>query len=185
MRWSSLVEINRTKSSLNVLQAATIVNPRMCMRLVYEQSPILADLPLVSEGFTCVGTSIGPLLYIQRFMAERFTTLSDEFKKLLCHPFPQDFLQFVRYCCNQKIIHVLRHLGPKILDSAQRLDLIIDQLIDDYYDLRLQAPAPLLGQGPAADPWCCLVMDWERSRLEALFGCEATAAERVVATASR
>jgi hypothetical protein len=34
------------------------------MRLVYEQSPILAELPLVTDGFICVGTLIGPILYI-------------------------------------------------------------------------------------------------------------------------
>jgi hypothetical protein len=75
-------------------------------------------------------------------MAERLTALTDEFQKLLRHPFPQDFLQFVCYCCNQKIIHLLRHLGPQILDSVQRFDTIIDQLTDDYY-LRLQSQASL------------------------------------------
>ena len=48
---------------------------------------------------------------------------------------------FVRYCCNLKIAHLLRHLGPQILDSAQRFDAIIDQLNDEYYDLRLQSQA--------------------------------------------
>jgi hypothetical protein len=50
-------------------------------------------------------------------------------------------LLFVRYCCNLKIAHLLRHLGPQILDYAQRFDAIIDQLNDDYYDLRLQSQA--------------------------------------------
>jgi hypothetical protein len=79
-------------------------------------------------------------------MAERLTTLTDEFQKLLRHPFTQDFLQFMRYCCNQKIMHLLRHLEPQILDSAQRFDYIIDQLTDDYYDLSLQSQALFLMQ---------------------------------------
>jgi hypothetical protein len=73
-------------------------------------------------------------------MDEQLTKLNDE---LLRHPFPQDFLQFVRYCCSQKIIHLLRHLGPQILDSAQRFDTIIDQLTADNYDLCLQSQAPV------------------------------------------
>jgi hypothetical protein len=48
---------------------------------------------------------------------------------------------FVLYCCNLKIAHLLRHLGPQILDYAHRFDAIIDQLNDDYYDLRLQSKA--------------------------------------------
>jgi hypothetical protein len=75
-------------------------------------------------------------------MAKRLTTLTDEFQKLLRHPFPQDFLQLVHYCCNQKIIHLLRHLEPQILDSGQRFDIIIDQLTDDYFNLSLQSQEP-------------------------------------------
>ncbi len=58
------VEINLSKSSLNVLQAATVANSRTHMRLVYEQSLILAEIPLVTEGFICVGTPVGPLPFI-------------------------------------------------------------------------------------------------------------------------
>ena len=50
------VKMNLSKSSLNVLQAATIVNPRAALQLVYDECPILADLPLSTEGFVCVGT---------------------------------------------------------------------------------------------------------------------------------
>jgi hypothetical protein len=46
------VQIYLSKSSLNVLQAATIVNPKTRMRLVSEQSPILAELPLVTVSLT-------------------------------------------------------------------------------------------------------------------------------------
>jgi hypothetical protein len=135
------VEINLSKSSLNVLQASTIANPRNALTLTYEQCPILAELPLVTEGFICVGTPIGPLPYIRNFMTKRLTELKAEFQNLLSYPYPHDFMLFVRYCCNLKIAHLLRHLGPQILDYAERFDAIIDNLNDEYYDLRLQSQA--------------------------------------------
>jgi hypothetical protein len=137
------VETNLSKSSLNVFQASTIANPRNGMTLAYEQCPILAELPLVTEGFICVGTPVGSLTYIRNFMAERLTELKDEFQNLLSYPYPHDFMLFMRYCCILKIAHLLRHLGPQILDYAQRFYAIIDQLTKDYYDLRLQSQASI------------------------------------------
>ncbi len=75
------VEINLSKSSLNVLQASTIANPRTALTLAYEQCPILAELPLVTGGFICVGTPVGALPYMRNFMAERLT-LKSEFRNL-------------------------------------------------------------------------------------------------------
>jgi hypothetical protein len=111
------------------------------MTPAYEQCPILAELPLVTEAFICVGTPVGPLPYFRNLMSERPTDLKAEFQNLLSYPFPHDFMLFVRYCCNLKISHLLRHLGPQILDYAQRFDPFIDQHNDDYYDLRLQSQA--------------------------------------------
>ena len=62
--------------------------------------------------------------------------------------FPPFFLQFpqasndLRYCCNSEIMHLLRHFGH-ILDFSHRLDVIIDELVDDYYDLRLRCRGPI------------------------------------------
>jgi hypothetical protein len=55
-------------------------------------------------------------------------------------------LLFVRFCCIQKIMHLLRHLGPQVLNSACRFDSIIDNLMDDYHDLRLCLPVPIAFQ---------------------------------------
>ncbi len=44
-------------------------------------------------------------------------------------------------------MHLLRHLGTPILDSAGRFDSIIDNLVDDYFDLRLRLPVPIPLQG--------------------------------------
>jgi hypothetical protein len=69
------------------------------MTLAYEQCPILAELPLVTEGFICVGTPIGPLPYIRNLMKERLAELKAEFQNLLSYPYPHYFMLFVRYCC--------------------------------------------------------------------------------------
>jgi hypothetical protein len=74
-------------------------------------------------------------------MTKRLTELKAEFQNLLSYPYPHDFMLFVRYCCNLKLAHLLRHLGPQILDYAERFDAIIDQLNDEYYDLHLQSQA--------------------------------------------
>ena len=83
--------------------------------MVYDECPILADLPLSTEGFVCVGAPVGHESFIHKLMEERLVTLQDEFNNLLPYPYPHDFLLFVRYCCNQKIVHLLRHFGPQIL----------------------------------------------------------------------
>ena len=110
------VEINLSKSSLNVLQASTIANPRNALTLTYEQCPILAELPLVTEGFICVGTPIGPLPYIRQFMTKRLTELKAEFQNLLSYPYPHDFKLFVRYCCNLKITQMASASTPGTTD---------------------------------------------------------------------
>jgi hypothetical protein len=73
-------------------------------------------------------------------MDERITTWNQKCQRLLPYPYPHDFLLKVRYCCNQKIVHLLRHLAPHISASATTFDDIIDRLIDAYYDLRLSSP---------------------------------------------
>jgi hypothetical protein len=105
------VQLNISKSSLNVLQAATIVDPVAAMGPIYEEFPILEELPLATEGMICVGTPVGHLSFLNRFMEERITVLTQEFQHLLPFPYPHDFLLMVRYCANQKIMHLLRHLA--------------------------------------------------------------------------
>ena len=137
------VKLNLSKSGLNVLQAATIENPRAALQQVYDEYPILAEIPLATDGFNCVGTPVGHSSFIHKFMDERLVNLRNEFQHLLPYPHPHDFLLFVRFCCNLKIMHLLRHLGPQILEHAQRFDGIILQLVDDYYDLRLRSAAAI------------------------------------------
>jgi hypothetical protein len=92
----------------------------------------------------CVGTPVGLLSFVNRFMEELISSLQQEFQHLLPYPHQHDFLLMVRYCCNQKIVHLLlRHLAPNMLESAQRFDNIIDHLIDEYYDLRFNSSGPI------------------------------------------
>jgi hypothetical protein len=102
------------------------------MQLAYEECPILAGLPLVTEGFICVGTPVDPVPFVRSFMAECLTTLA-EFQKLLSYPYPHFFFLFVCFCCNLNIIHLLRHLGLQILDSVHQFNASFDQLADDFH----------------------------------------------------
>jgi hypothetical protein len=52
------------------------------MQLAYEKCPILAELPLVTEGFICMVIPVGPLPFIRNFMAECLTTLQAESSSL-------------------------------------------------------------------------------------------------------
>ena len=133
------VQINLSKSSLNVLQAATIVDPRSALQSIYEAPGCqsLTDLPVVTAGFVCVGTPVGPLSFIDAFMTTCLRDLDLEFQKLLRYPHPQDFLLLIRYCCNQKILHLLRHLGPQILQHSQHFDSLIVKLLNAYFALDL------------------------------------------------
>ena len=45
---------------------------RAALQLIYEECPILAELPLVTEGFICVGTSVHT---DTKFMEERLVTM--------------------------------------------------------------------------------------------------------------
>ena len=124
-----------------MLQAATITNPKAA--LIYEDFPILAELTLATDGFNCVGTPVGHVSCVNQFMDERLTVLTREFQHLLPYPYPHDFRMMVRYCCNQKIVHLLRHIAPHIMAFASRFNNIIDQLQDDYYDLQLNSSVPM------------------------------------------
>jgi hypothetical protein len=59
-------KLNHSKTALNVLQATTIINPRAALPLVYDEFPLLAELPLVTDGFNCVGTPVGHSSFIHR-----------------------------------------------------------------------------------------------------------------------
>ena len=75
-------KLNLSKSSLNVLQAAMIIVPAADMSLIYEDSPTLAELPLATDGFICVGFPVGHLSFVTRFMEERITVQNQEFHHL-------------------------------------------------------------------------------------------------------
>ena len=43
----------------------------------------------------------------------------------------------------KKIMHLLRHLGPLILDFARQFDSIIEKLMDSDFDLHIHPDLPL------------------------------------------
>ena len=96
-------------------QAATIVDPVAAMGPIYEDLPNLAELPLAKDGLICVGTLVGQMSFLNRVMEE----LTQEFQHLLPFSYQHDFLLMVRFCANQKIMHLLRHFASRIVTFAQ------------------------------------------------------------------
>ena len=107
-----------------------------CSVASYAPSTVLAAFKLQTEGFECLGAPIGTQSFIDSFMQTKLASLHKEFQLLIPYPYPQDFHKFLWYCCNQKILHLLRLLGPPIVEHAQQFDNIIDQLASSYFDLR-------------------------------------------------
>ncbi len=130
------IKINIPKCSLNVIQAATIANPSTAMQFIYDQSPVLAAFILQTECFECLGAPIGTQSFIDSFMQTKLASLQQKFQLLLPYQYPKDFHKFLWYCCDQKILHLLRLVGPRIVDHTQQFDHIIDQLASSYFDLR-------------------------------------------------
>ncbi len=129
------VRINLSKSSFNVLQAATIANPRTQMRLVAPTS----HWGIYLCGYTCRSSALHENIHGRpAHCSEWWISESSS------PPIPSGFPSIRALLLQpKKIVHLLRHLGPQILDSAQRFDIIINQLAYDYYDLRLQSQAPM------------------------------------------
>ena len=49
----------------------------------------------------------------------------------------------LRYCCNQKILHLERAIGPHILLYSQQFDYLIDTTYAQYFDVNFAANVDL------------------------------------------
>ena len=134
------LSVNLSKSAVLVLQAHSAPPPLLSLDLAV---PDLANLPLHTEGFVSVGVPIGHLSYLDKFMATLLADLNTEFQQLLQHPYPHDFLLLFKYCCNQKLMYLLRIIGPHIRLYSQQFDHMMDMLFGQYFNINLSAPAQL------------------------------------------
>ena len=54
-----------------------------------------------------------------------------------------DFMLMLRYCCNQKILHLERAIGPHIRLYSQQFDYLIDTTYAQYFDINFAANVDL------------------------------------------
>ena len=76
-------------------------------------------------------------------MQQMIGELSMEFQKLISYPHQHNFLLIIRYCCNQKILHLERAIGPHILLYSQQFDYLIDTTYAQYFDINFAADVNL------------------------------------------
>ena len=97
-----------------------------------------------TEGFVCVGVPIGHLSYLDTYMMQQMIgELSMEFQKLISYPHQHNFMLMLRYCCNQKLLHLERAIGPHILLYSQQFDYLIDTTYSQYFDINFAANVDL------------------------------------------
>ena len=137
------LDLNTTKTKVVILQARHVPDLTVAMHPIYAECPELRDLPVVTEGFVCAGVPIGHPGFIDATMQQTITNLDAEFQKLLPFPYPQEFLLLLRKCCNQKILHLERAIGPWIQLYSQQFDHIIDMLFAKYFDINFAAHVDL------------------------------------------
>ena len=73
-------------------------------------------------------------------MQDLLGTMRQEFQMLLDYPYAQEFFLLLYYCCNHKIMHLLRSIGPHIMLYAQCFDEHISQTFAQYYDIDFNTP---------------------------------------------
>ena len=91
-----------------------------------------------------VGVPIGTKEFIDGAVTEILDQCASEFHKLHSFPFANCFLILLRYCCNQKLMYLLRNVSPVIMmQHAQKFDHMIDNMISTYFGFSLASTASL------------------------------------------
>ena len=63
--------------------------------------------------------------------------------ELISYAHPHNFMLMLRYCCNQKILHLERAIGPHIRLYSQQFDYLIDTTYAQYFDINFAANVDL------------------------------------------
>jgi hypothetical protein len=127
------------KSSVLLLQANTIANPRASLQIdaFFRDIPELKQLKLNTEGDVFVGIPTGHLSFLDTYMTKAIQQLRDEFESIGIYQYAQEFYIMLHYCCNSKICHHLRDIGPHILLYAHIFDYLIEKTFNAYFDTNL------------------------------------------------
>ena len=137
-------DLNMQKSSLLALQMHTVIDPTSTLEPLYVQLPELRNIPVVTQGTVVVGVPIGTNDYIRDTVQQTLASCEQEFQKLICFPYANCFMLLLRYCCNQKLMYLMRNVSPEImLPHATNFDGMIEQMFAQYFNLNLTTTAVL------------------------------------------
>jgi hypothetical protein len=138
------VDLNLQKSSLLALQLHTLMDPVSDMEPVYQQLPDLRQVPLVTKGTVVVGVPIGTKDFVDDAIRKVLSDCAQEFQKLTRFPFANCFILLLRYCCNQKLMYLMRNVSPTImLQHAHHFDNMIQSLFAQYFHINLTSNSVL------------------------------------------
>jgi hypothetical protein len=124
------VTLNLKKSSLLCLQLHTVVDPVASLETVFQQLPDLRTIPVAAQGTVIVGVPVGTPAFVDAAVSQVLADCEQEFQKLTRFPFANCFLLLLRYCCNQKLMYLMRNVSPQImLPHAEKFDKMIEHLL--------------------------------------------------------
>ena len=137
-------DLNMQKSSLLALQMHTVIDPTSTLEPLYVELPELRNIPVVTKGTVIVGVPIGTKEYICDTVQQNLAECEQEFHKLIHFPYANCFMLLLRYCCNQKLMYLMRNVSPEImLPHATHFDGMIEHMFAQYFKLNLTTTAVL------------------------------------------
>jgi hypothetical protein len=120
------------------------MDPVSDMEPVYQQLPDLGQVPLVTKGTVVVGVPIGTKDFVDDAIRKVLADCAQEFQKLTRFPFANCFILLLRYCCNQKLMYLMRNVSPTImLQHAHHFDNMIQSLFAQYFHINLTSNSVL------------------------------------------
>ncbi len=120
------VNLNLKKSSL-LLQLHTVVDPAASMEPIFQQLPDLRPIPVATHGTVIVSVPVGTTDFVDAAISQVLLDCQLEFQKLISFPCANCFILLLQYCCNQKLMYLMRNVSPEImLSHAQKFDTMIE-----------------------------------------------------------
>jgi hypothetical protein len=114
-----------------------VMDPVSDLEPVYQQLPDLRQVPLVTKETVVVGVPIGMKDFVDDAIRKVFADC-EQFQKLIQFPFANCFILLLCYCCNQKLMYLMRNIFPTImLQHAHYFDNKIQSLFYNNFKLSL------------------------------------------------
>ncbi len=98
-----------------------------------------------------VGVPVGTTEFVDAAISQVLLDCQQEFQKLIRFPFANCFILLLRYCCNQKLMYLMRKVSPEImLPHAQKFDTMIEHFLAQYFNLDLTTAVNLSDIAPGS-----------------------------------